>query len=226
MYQAVFFDAFNTLFALRWPGHARPKPFLMPQTAKRFTHQLDAKLQEAYGRAHTGHPGDASFLTRLFAIFADWTGLARTGPLALLRRNEETVRHWFNVYTDALATLQALSEVCKLGIISNGWPYLESLLHLLGIWHYFQSVVISTQVGLTKPNPAIYELALQTLRIRAEQAIFVDDLPANVATAQQMGFRALWLIRTTVATEHIPTAYRNLTHIYSLEQVIPLVLGG
>mgnify|MGYP001115721675 CR=1 FL=1 len=225
IYQVVFFDAFNTLFSLRWPGVPRPTRLPRQQTVKQFLHHLDADLQAAYGRAHAGQPGEASLTTRLFAALADWTGLARTGPLALLRRNEGTVRHWLSVYSDTLSTLQVLSEICKLGIISNAWPYLESLLRLLGLWDYFESVIISAQVGLCKPNPAIYELALQTLRLSAEQAIFVDDLPANVVVADRLGFKALWLVRTRTKGEDIPEAYRSLPQIYSLEQVIPLVLG-
>jgi len=182
---------------------------------------MDAKLQAAYGRAHAGRP-NASLPARLFAAIADLTGLARTGPLALVLRKEAAARRWLRLYTDALSTLQSLSQVCRLGIISNAWPQLESFLDLLGIGHYFESVTISAQVGLSKPDPAIYHLALQTLHVNAKQAIFVDDRPANVVAAERMGFLALWLVRVPAAA-NIQTAYRNLTQIHSLEQLIPLL---
>ncbi len=221
MYQAVFFDAFNTLFGMRWAKDTPTKRLPFQQAMKHFLHNLDASLQAAYGRAHTG---EADFPTRLFAAFADWSGLARIGPWALLRRrNEATIASWFRVYSDTLYTLQVLSETCKLGIISNAWPYLESLLHFLGLWPYFESVIISAKVGMSKPNPAIYELALRMLHIDAEQAVFVDDVPKNVLAAERVGLKGVWLLRTPLPAEQVPAAYRHLTQIYSLQEVIPLV---
>lgn len=222
-YQVVFFDAFNTLFGTRWAKDTPTKVLPFQQTLKHFLHNLDAGLQAAYGRAHTGKAG---LPTRLFAIFADWSGLARIGPWALLKGNETASASWFRVYSDTLYTLQVLSETCKLGIISNAWPYLESLLHFLGLWPYFESVIISAKVGMSKPNPAIYELALHLFHIDAEQAIFVDDIPKNVLAAERVGLKGVWLLRTPLSAERVPAAYRHLTQIYSLQEVIPLVHGA
>jgi HAD superfamily hydrolase (TIGR01509 family) len=223
MYQAVYFDAFNTLFGTRWAKDSQARRLPLQQTIKQFVHEFDAHLQEVYGRAHVGQPGEAGCPTRLFAALADRSGLAGTGPLALLRRKEENALRWFKVYSDAVSTLQTLSEGCKLGIISNAWPYLESLLHLLGLWPYFESVIISAQVGLSKPNPAIFELALRTLGIPADRAIFVDDIAQNVMAAERVGLKGLWLNRTS--RTDVPAPYRHLTQIYSLTDIIPIALG-
>lgn len=224
MYKAVYFDAFNTLFGTRWAKDSQARRLPLQQTIKQFVHEFDAHLQAAYGRAHVAEPGEAGGPTRLLAALADRTGLANTGPLALLRRKEENVLRWFKVYSDAVSTLQTLSEACKLGIISNAWPYLESLLNLLGLWPYFESVIISAQVGLSKPNPAIYELALRTLGISANQAIFVDDIPQNVVAAERVGLKGLWLTRQSLAP--VPAPYRHLTQIYSLQDIIPVAFGA
>ena len=222
MYQAVYFDAFNTLFGSRWAKDARARHLPLQRVVKQFLHEFDAHLQAAYGQAHTGQPVTAGCPTRLFATLADWTGLARSGPPGLLRHKEENTLSWFKVYSDCVYTLQTLREGCKLGVISNAWPYLESLLNLLGLWPYFESVIISAQVGLIKPNPAIYELALRTLGISADKAIFVDDIPQNVVAAEQVGLKGLWLTRHTAQA---PTAYRHLTQISSLSEIIPIALG-
>jgi HAD superfamily hydrolase (TIGR01509 family) len=226
MYQAVFFDAFNTLFGTRWAKDSQARRLPLQQTIKQFTHDFDAHLQAAYGRARGGEADDTACPLRLFAAIADWTGWARTGPLAFTRRSEEGVSRWFRVYSDALTTLQILREGCQLGIISNGWPYLELLLKLLGLWPYFESVIISGKVGLSKPNPAIYELALRTLGIPAEQAVFIDDIPQNVMAAERVGLKGLWLVRTAKPREGVPAAYRHLSQIYSLQDVVPLALGA
>jgi HAD superfamily hydrolase (TIGR01509 family) len=223
--QAVFFDAFNTLFSFQWFRNEEPGTYPLPRTCERVIHNLDASLQAAYGRARAGQPGDAGWLTRLFAGLADRSGLAHTGPMALLRRQETIFRRWLAVYTDTLSALQALSQTCQLGIISNAWPYLEPLLDLLGIREYFGSVIISAKVGFSKPSPAIFRLALKSLQVPAEEAIFVDDMAGNVVAAQQLGLRALWLVRTPLRESSIPAHYRNLERIESLSQLAPLIAG-
>jgi len=55
----------------------------------------------------------------------------------------------------------------------------------------FDSVIFSSDVGLVKPDPAIYELALSELGVQPEQALFVDDLAENVAGARAVGMAAL-----------------------------------
>lgn len=51
----------------------------------------------------------------------------------------------------------------------------------------FDDIVDSHEVGLRKPNPAIYELALTRLSARPERTVFLDDLPANVDAAIGVG---------------------------------------
>jgi 2-haloacid dehalogenase len=54
----------------------------------------------------------------------------------------------------------------------------------------FRDVVVSGVERLVKPDPAIYHLALGRFGLRAEQAVFVDDSPANVAAAAAVGLHA------------------------------------
>lgn len=52
-------------------------------------------------------------------------------------------------------------------------------------------VMMSSEVGMAKPDPAIYELALELLNLPAGQAIFVDDLTPNVIAAQGLGMAGI-----------------------------------
>ena len=56
---------------------------------------------------------------------------------------------------------------------------------------YFDAMVVSWEVGCLKPDPAIYQLTLAKLVVRAEEALFVDDRPPNVAGAQAVGMQAM-----------------------------------
>ena len=55
----------------------------------------------------------------------------------------------------------------------------------------FEAVIDSSSAGVRKPNTRIFQLALDTLGVRAERAVFLDDHPANVAAAAQLGIRGI-----------------------------------
>lgn len=78
------------------------------------------------------------------------------------------------------------------GLISNAWLELRG--QLVDHWHIddaFDDLVISAEVGLAKPDPAIYRLALDRLEVQAEQAVFIDDFESNIAAASDLGMHAV-----------------------------------
>jgi putative hydrolase of the HAD superfamily len=77
----------------------------------------------------------------------------------------------------------------KTGLISNSWStshYDRPLLQEL-----FDTVVISAEVHLHKPQPEIYRLAAERLAEPPERCVFVDDLPENCAGAEAVGMTAI-----------------------------------
>jgi putative hydrolase of the HAD superfamily len=52
-------------------------------------------------------------------------------------------------------------------------------------------VVVSGEVGLRKPDPAIFELACERLGVAPPDCVFVDDLPANAEAAEALGMAAV-----------------------------------
>lgn len=54
---------------------------------------------------------------------------------------------------------------------------------------YFDAMVVSWEVGLLKPDPAIYRLTLQRLGVEAPAALFVDDRAVNVSAAEAAGLQ-------------------------------------
>jgi putative hydrolase of the HAD superfamily len=74
----------------------------------------------------------------------------------------------------------------RTGLLSNSWgaatAYDPALLEEL-----FDAWVISSEVGLRKPDPAIYELAAERLGLAPAACVFVDDLPGNLKPARALG---------------------------------------
>ncbi len=56
---------------------------------------------------------------------------------------------------------------------------------------WFDEIVISGDVHLLKPDPRVYRLLLQRIGRRAEECLFIDDAPRNVAAAEELGFQAI-----------------------------------
>lgn len=56
----------------------------------------------------------------------------------------------------------------------------------------FESVIDSSAVGVRKPDPAIFQLALQAFGdLLPANALFLDDYPANIEVAQSLGMQTI-----------------------------------
>jgi 2-haloacid dehalogenase len=55
----------------------------------------------------------------------------------------------------------------------------------------FQTIVLSGEERLIKPDPAIFQVLLRRIGRRAEECLFIDDVPANARAARQLGFEAI-----------------------------------
>jgi putative hydrolase of the HAD superfamily len=90
----------------------------------------------------------------------------------------------------------------RTALLSNSWgdalAYDDALLEEL-----FDTWVISSQVGLRKPDPAIYELAAERLGLPPAACVFVDDLPGNLKPARALGM-------ATVLHRHAGTTLAEL----------------
>lgn len=88
--------------------------------------------------------------------------------------------------------IRGLRSEYKTGMITNAWPEIRSLIE--DEWRIadaFQVIVVSAEVALAKPDPAIYQLALEQLGVAAPASIFVDDMAANLEAAQALGMQPI-----------------------------------
>jgi len=88
--------------------------------------------------------------------------------------------------------VQELSSRFKLAVLSNtGWSETEMsrlFYNDFGLQdQLFDVIVTSHSAGVVKPNPAIFQLALDRLGVQPEEAIFTDDVPRYTASASRLG---------------------------------------
>jgi putative hydrolase of the HAD superfamily len=100
-------------------------------------------------------------------------------------------------FPDVLPLLSKLKEAgIQTGIITHGWTIKQAeKLIRLGVLPLVdpKAVFISDQVGISKPNPKLYSLALRKLGLEAEQVMYVgDSLEHDVAPPGSLGIRTVW----------------------------------
>jgi epoxide hydrolase-like predicted phosphatase len=93
--------------------------------------------------------------------------------------------------TQLIDFIRSVKEDYKVGIISNAWRELPAVLEEWGILDAFDIVVGSGDEGMMKPNPKIYQIALERLKVEAREAVFVDDFIENIEAARQLGLLAI-----------------------------------
>jgi putative hydrolase of the HAD superfamily len=79
-----------------------------------------------------------------------------------------------------------------LGLLSNASDIARRVFaETYGVLARFDSVTISCEEGVMKPDPRIYRVALQRAGAQAEEAVFVDDVSANIQGARRVGMRGV-----------------------------------
>jgi len=79
----------------------------------------------------------------------------------------------------------------KIAIISNALgDYAYEILSLQQI-ELFDEIVLSHRAGVAKPHPDIYEMALSALKVKPEEAVFVDDQSSFCQAASNLGMKTI-----------------------------------
>jgi putative hydrolase of the HAD superfamily len=97
------------------------------------------------------------------------------------------------VTTSMVDLVRRLHGLYRTGLLSNASDAVTPafIAERYGLGGLFDVEIVSALVGLAKPDPAIFGLALERLGTAPEATIFVDDYPPNVAAAAALGIQAL-----------------------------------
>lgn len=89
-----------------------------------------------------------------------------------------------------------LRPPARLGVVSNFYGNLETLLEEAGLAPSLDVVVESATVGVEKPDPEIYRIALERLDLPAREVVMVGDhFDRDVRVAKSLGMRTIWIRR-------------------------------
>jgi len=100
------------------------------------------------------------------------------------------LRHQVEFYEQALDILEELDQNYTLGALTNG----NADIHKMDAGGYFDFSYSAEQVNASKPHPAMFEAALKTCNVEADEVIHVGDNPEHdVFGAQQVGMHCIWM---------------------------------
>ena len=87
--------------------------------------------------------------------------------------------------------LRSLRGTHKTGLISNAWSDLRDYLVREKIDDAFEHIIISAEVGVAKPEPKIFQNALEQAGVKPKEAVFVDDFYVNIEGCEKVGMKGI-----------------------------------
>ena len=156
--------------------------------------------------------------------------LARTNPALIVAAGvaayHDTKFRELVPFDDVLPFFGSLRKAgMRLGVITHGWTVKQAeKLVRLGLVPYLEpsAVFISDQIGISKPNPKLYALALSDMRLVPHEAMYVGDSPEHdIAPPQSLGMATVWAARaakrglegTGITPDHVVRDFRELAGI-------------
>ena len=192
---AVLFDFGGTLDANGIPWKERFFRLFRDEGVELSTERFDTAFYTADDALVGGIPITLSFRDTVLQLARGVTQAldVQDGMLA-----ERIAKRFVDEARTRLSTnarlLRSLSHRYRLGIVSNFYGNLATICHEVGLSPFLTVVVDSAQVGVAKPDPKIFLLALEQLATQPRQAVFVgDSLRRDMAGAREVGMAHIWL---------------------------------
>ncbi len=198
-YRAIFFDADDTLF-----DYAAAEREAFVRTAEAFG--LGARLEEAHA-AYRVHNRDVwhelergeitqddlkaeRFRRMLRAMEVDESSAAEMSPYYLDRLSEQT-----QLLPGAEEAVRAAGERHTLVLVTNGLTTVQRRRFAAApITRQFQRILISEELGVAKPDPAIFYPALAEFSLRPEDVLLVgDSISSDMTAARNAGMDFCWI---------------------------------
>ncbi len=170
MTKAIIFDCFGVLTADTWHEFTMSLPADQAAQAR--------SLNRAYD---SGIISLQDFLTGV----QDVTG--KKPKLVEEMLDKETSKN-----TALLSYIAYLKNNYKISLLSNiGTNWIRESFLSPDEQALFDDIVLSFEVGMTKPDPAIYELACKRIGVKLDETIIIDDIERNCEVAKSMGMKAI-----------------------------------
>jgi len=97
------------------------------------------------------------------------------------------------VISDVFNVLDVIKSNYRLAIVSNHYTWLMEYLNESNLSSYFESIIISENVGVSKPDIRIMHILLNELELEAKNCLYVGDQPMDVLCSKEIGMDCAWI---------------------------------
>jgi putative hydrolase of the HAD superfamily len=199
--RAIFFDAGNTLLRINYADLAaclRARGIAGgPEAVASAEHRARVRLDPHL--ASDASTEDQRIFWHYVGYLLGELGFSDQGVVQSVyewvRAYNPPVGLWNQADPEAEPLLHGLkARGLTLGVISNSNGSVRGILEELGLARYLDLILDSTVVGVEKPNPRIFRMALEAARLAPAQAVYIGDLySVDVLGARSAGLRAILL---------------------------------
>ena len=114
-------------------------------------------------------------------------------------------------YPDVVPLLSRLTDRFPLSLLTNGASTMQrTKVETSGLKPFFQHIFVGGEFARGKPDPAIFQAALDVADCRPEHAIYVgDSLLHDIVGAQTVGIHSVWLNRKGISIADLPPQTRQ-----------------
>jgi len=157
---------------------------------------------------------------RLKEVFGILEYEADDDLIALLSVDYITFLPQFNhLFEGTIEILEYLHTKYKLHIITNGFHEVQNnKLRNSNIGHYFQTITNSETAGVKKPNPIIFEFAINQANTTKQNSIMIgDSLDADIQGALDCGLDAILFSENYI---YAPSHIKQINHLLSLKKYL------
>jgi 2-haloacid dehalogenase len=215
--EACVFDAYGTLFDVH-SAVGRLRARLGAKSDALSQLWRTKQLEYTWLRALMGRHADFWQVTGDALDYA----LARTGVDAAAREALMQAYRTLDAYPEVPDVLRRLRDAgLRTAILSNGEPaMLAAGARSAGIEELLDAILSVEDVGIFKPHPKVYRLAVERLGVAADRIAFQSSNAWDVSGAATFGLRAVWINRLGMPAERLPGAaeheLRDLTGLPAL----------
>jgi 2-haloacid dehalogenase len=198
-YKSIFFDADDTLFdyplAERTALLACLDEFAIAEEPETVIAAYKRHNHDVWREFERGEIDQAALRVERFRRLARELGIAdlpleRVGSFYLAALAGQS-----QLLPGALDLVRELAEKFPLALVTNGIAAVQNQRFAASpVTPYFQSIVISEEVGIAKPDPRIFEPALSRIGVSAADVLYVgDSVTSDMAAARNAGMDFCWL---------------------------------
>lgn len=133
-------------------------------------------------------------------------------------------RELFRFYYDAEQTLSILSQKYKLGIIANQSRDVLQLLDKFDFRDFFNVVIVSSEVNMNKPDPRIFQLAMDRAKNSKHYIMIGDRLDTDISPANKLGMKTIRYTNSLFRLQEPIDESEIATHVVNRLSKIPGIL--